>query len=112
MSEYNYPLVFKAIDSGHIVEFTGLKEGVIISVGNSGSFIGYKSKTWVPHNDISVWRPVNQHIVYEWLYKEHNKPYQRSPYLMTEDEAKEFFKLTNNKYQKSGKQYNIKENNV
>jgi len=56
---YKYPLFMRNIENnGLVIKFTGICEGIVVSVGTTKYSIGYKSENWTEHTDTRVWKQV------------------------------------------------------
>ena len=56
--EFNYPLYFKT-NNGAIVEFTGLRKGIVIKASTYLPIDAYSEK-WAPHTDTDYWAQVEK----------------------------------------------------
>ena len=68
-----FPLYKQSKNTGVIVQFVGLTEGMVVETGSSTYSLGYKSDDWYPCTDEELWKDCTE----EW-FRNNIKTYKGS----------------------------------
>lgn len=69
-----FPIYKQSRQTGMIVKFVGISEGVVMETGSSSYLVGDKSNNWYPYTDESTWKDCSA----EWLRRNNIKSYKGS----------------------------------